>query len=228
LIPGVKTTREAGDITAHAGIEVVGIFTLADIRPRILEEACGMHYVDLARWYANSDYDRWHAQGIRMWSWRDPWWINAHGQFKSGVVFSITQGFVYGQMAETSVVRCGMDLIGTKGVVRMQHDFRTVRIEFHGISITDAKEGSYGGKKLDVMCERFARALDSGDASLLPTARDSVIASEVSQAMLDAASRDAAPCIGTPDEMAEILTHRKQHKGRRADDSSTRTDGDAD
>ena len=58
------------------------------------------------------------------------------------------------------------------------------------------------------MCERFAQALDSGDMGVLPTARDSVIASEVSQAMLDAASGKAAPCVGTPEEMAEIIAHR--------------------
>jgi predicted dehydrogenase len=26
---------------------------------------CGMHYVDVARWYANSEYKTWHAQGVR-------------------------------------------------------------------------------------------------------------------------------------------------------------------
>lgn len=170
---------------------------------------CGMHYVDVARWYAGSEFDRWHAQGIRMWSWQDPWWVNAHGHFQNGVVFSITQGFAYGQLAETKVKRCGLDAVGTKGVVRMQHDFRTVSIEYHGVACTEAKQGPYGGKKFDVMCERFADALDTGDASLLPTARDSVVASEVSQAMLDEATRDA-PCVGTPEEMTEILAHREQ------------------
>jgi myo-inositol 2-dehydrogenase/D-chiro-inositol 1-dehydrogenase len=34
---------------------------------------CGMHYVDVARWYAGSEYDRWHAQDIRMWAWPEPW-----------------------------------------------------------------------------------------------------------------------------------------------------------
>ncbi len=29
---------------------------------------CGMHYVDVARWYAGSEYATWHAQGIRMWN----------------------------------------------------------------------------------------------------------------------------------------------------------------
>jgi myo-inositol 2-dehydrogenase/D-chiro-inositol 1-dehydrogenase len=94
----------------------------------------------------------------------------------------------------------------------MRHDFDTVRIEYHGVSRTEVKEGPYGGKKLDVMCERFARALDSGDPGPLPTARDSVIASEVSQAMLDAASADAPPCIGTPEEMAEILAYRERRR----------------
>jgi myo-inositol 2-dehydrogenase/D-chiro-inositol 1-dehydrogenase len=296
LVPGLSATRDAGDVTGHPDLDVVGLFTLADARPALMQAAlghgkhilaekpiaasvdtekallrtieasgkivavnlfnrnawyhesiqafikegqigqlavlaishqtpglmptlghqpegppfhdCGMHYVDVARWYAGSEYDRWHAQGLRMWSWKDPWWVNAHGHFKNGVVFSITQGFVYGQLAETKTTRCGLDVIGTKGVVRMQHDFSTTRIEFHGQTRTEVKEGPYGGKKLDVLCERFADALDTGDASRLPSARDSVIASEVSQAMLDAATRDHPPCIGSPEEMAEILARR--------------------
>ena len=146
-----------------------------------------------------------------MWSWKDPWWVNVNGCFENGVVFSITQAFSYGSLAETKVKRCGLDVIGTQGVVRMQHDMRTVRVEFHGASHTETKEGPYGGKKLDVLCERFADALQSGDTTLLPGARDSVIASEVSQAMLDEATRDA-PCVGTPEEMAEILEHRAQQR----------------
>ena len=40
---------------------------------------CGMHYVDVARWYAQSEYQTWHAQGIRAWGYKDPWWVQAHG-----------------------------------------------------------------------------------------------------------------------------------------------------
>jgi len=47
---------------------------------------CGMHYVDVARWYAKSEYETWHAQGIRMWGYKDPWWVQAHGTFANGVV----------------------------------------------------------------------------------------------------------------------------------------------
>jgi predicted dehydrogenase len=52
---------------------------------------CGMHYVDVARWYARSEFHTWHAQGIRIWGHKDPWWVQAHGTFVNGVVFDITQ-----------------------------------------------------------------------------------------------------------------------------------------
>jgi len=171
---------------------------------------CGMHYVDVARWYAGSEYDRWHAQGIRMWGWKDPWWVNAHGSFKNGIVFSITQGFVYGQLARDRVIRSGLEAIGTTGVVRMWHDFHDVTIEYRGVGRTETKVGPYGGKKLDVMCDMFAASLDAGKNLGLPTARDSYVASKVSQAMLDQATRSDPPAVGTAEEMQRILAHRAQ------------------
>ena len=123
---------------------------------------CGMHYVDVARWYAGSDYDRWHAQGVRMWGWPEPWWVTAHGSFKNGVVFQISNGFVYGQLAKTKTQHCGLELVGTLGVVRMTHDFHEVTIEYHGVETTTRQAGAYGGKKLDELCDRFAQSLDAG------------------------------------------------------------------
>lgn len=61
---------------------------------------CGMHYVDIARWYAESEFKTWNAQAIRMWDYKDPWWLQCHGTFENGIVFDITQGHVYGQLAE--------------------------------------------------------------------------------------------------------------------------------
>src|SRR5271165_4880590 len=89
---------------------------------------CGMHYVDVARWYAKSEYQTWHAQGIRAWGYKDPWWVQAHGTFANGVVFDITQGFIYGHLAKEQPHNCYVDAIGTKGVARMRHDFGADRI----------------------------------------------------------------------------------------------------
>ncbi len=94
---------------------------------------CGMHYVDVARWYANSEYESWHAQGIRAWGYKDPWWVQAHGTFANGVVFDITQGFIYGHLAKDQPHNCYVDAIGTKGVARMRHDFDEASVELYGV-----------------------------------------------------------------------------------------------
>ncbi|MDR2805112.1 MAG: gfo/Idh/MocA family oxidoreductase, partial [Dysgonamonadaceae bacterium] len=173
---------------------------------------CGMHYVDVARWYADSEYDTYHAQGIRMWSYIDPWWLQVHGTFKNGVVFDITQGFVYGHLAKTKTHNCYVDVIGTKGITRMTHDFKKVTVELHGIHTTIKKTHDFNDKKIDVMVDVFARSALAGKNLGFPTVKDSVIASDMAWKMLDDARQNALPCIGKPEDMDEILNHRSALK----------------
>lgn len=170
---------------------------------------CGMHYIDVARWYADSEIARWDVQGIRMWDWKDPWWLHAHGSFKNGIVFDITQGFTYGQMSQTKSNNSGLELIGTLGVIRAQHDFKTVTIEYHGVNSTLKKTGPYNGKNIDVLCENFIKSLDTGKYTGFPTARDSVISSCLAQEMYEYAVNNAAPSVGTMEEMVRILEFKK-------------------
>ncbi len=170
---------------------------------------CGMHYVDVARWYARSEYDTWHAQGIRMWEYKDPWWVQAHGVFKNGIVFDITQGFVYGHMAKDKTHNCYVDVIGTRGIARMRHDFRDATIEMHGETKTVHKTAPFNDKKLDVLLNVFANSILAGKNLGLPTARDSAIASEVAWAMLNDATARAAPTRGNKRDMQQILEHRR-------------------
>ncbi len=170
---------------------------------------CGMHYVDVARWYAQSEYASWHAQGARLWNYKEPWWVTAHGVFKNGVVFDITQGFVYGHLAQVKTHNCYAEAIGTKGVARMTHNFRTATIELHGVTETISKTAPFGDKKLDVMLDVFARSIMAGKNLGFPIARDSAIASDVAWAMLRDATKNNPPAIGTPAQMQAILEHRK-------------------
>ena len=170
---------------------------------------CGMHYVDVARWYAKSEYQSWHAQGIRTWGYKDPWWVQAHGTFVNGVVFDITQGFVYGHLAKDQPHNCYVDAIGTKGVARMRHDFVTATVELHGVHRTVRRTAAFNDKKLDVMVDVFARSILAGKNLGFPQARDAVIASEVSWAMLNDAVAHVPPVRGTPEEMQQILEHRR-------------------
>lgn len=170
---------------------------------------CGMHYVDVARWYAKSEYKTWHAQGIRMWNHEDPWWVQCHGTFENGVVFDITQGFVYGHLAKEKTHNCYVDVIGTRGIARMRHDFKDATIDLHGVNTTMHKTAMFNDKKLDVMCDVFARSILSGKNCGLPTARDSAIASEVSWKMLNDAVANVPPPKGTKKELQQILSHRR-------------------
>lgn len=175
---------------------------------------CGMHYVDVARWYAGAEYATWHAQGICLWDHAVPWWINAHGTFANGVVFDITQGFIHGHLAEKTSISCGLEAIGTRGVAWYSHDFNQVDAHLRGVSKTLDQTGPYGGKKLDVMVDRVAQAILTGQDTGYPKARDSVIASRVSQHMLDAA-RYGAPMRGTAHELG--LIRQRQADQRSAD-----------
>ncbi len=170
---------------------------------------CGMHYVDVARWYAKSEYKTWHAQGIRMWAHEEPWWVQCHGTFANGVVFDITQGFVYGHLAKEKTHNCYVDIIGTRGICRMRHDFKDATIECHGVHSTMKKTAMFNDKKLDVMIDVFARSIIAGKNLGLPTARDSAVASEVSWAMLNDAIANQPPVIGTKRDLAQIIAHRK-------------------
>ena len=171
---------------------------------------CGMHYVDVARWYAGSEYKTWHAQGLRAWGYKDPWWVQAQGTFENGVVFDITQGFIYGHLAKEQPHNCYVDAIGTKGVARMRHDFSEATVELYGVHEMLRKTAAFNDKKLDVMVDVFARSVGAGKNLGFPQARDSVIASEVSWAMLNDAIANLPPVRGTPEEMQQILEHRRQ------------------
>jgi myo-inositol 2-dehydrogenase/D-chiro-inositol 1-dehydrogenase len=173
---------------------------------------CGMHYVDAARMYAGSEYKTFHAQGIRMWSHTDPWWVQAHGTFENGVVFDITQGFVYGHLSQIQTHNCYVDIIGTKGIARMTHDFKKATVELHGTTRTEKVVDEFGDKKIDVLVDVFARSIIAGSNLGFPEIRDSVIASEVAWKMLDDAAGNDSPCIGRPEDMDEIVARRRTLK----------------
>ena len=171
---------------------------------------CGMHYVDIARWYAESEYKTWNAQGMRMWSYKDPWWLQCHGTFENGIVYDVTQGFVYGQLSKDQTHNAYTDLIGTKGIVRMTHDFKTAVVELHGVTKTLRIEKPFGGKNIDVLCNLMADSIETGVRSpRMPRMRDSAIASEYAWKFLEDSRKHDLPAIGNLETLEEIRERRR-------------------
>ncbi|WP_295936113.1 Gfo/Idh/MocA family oxidoreductase [uncultured Alistipes sp.] len=174
---------------------------------------CGMHYVDIARWYAGSEFKTWNAQAVRMWNYKDPWWLQAHGTFENGVVFDITQGHVYGQLAEKQTHNSYIDIIGTKGIARMTHDFKTAIVELHGVSQTHRIVQPYGGKNIDTLCKLFAQSLETGKRSeALPEFRDAAIASDYAWRFLQDSLQHDLPAIGELETLEQIQERRRTMK----------------
>ena len=174
---------------------------------------CGMHYVDIARWYAGCEYKSWHSQGINMWNYKDPWWIQCHGTFDNGVVFDITQGFVYGQLSKDQTHNSYVDIIGTKGIVRMSHDFKTAVVDLHGVNQTQRIEKPFGGKNIDRLCRLFAESLRSGVRHpLLPRLRDSAIPSAYAWKFFLDAKEHELPSIGKVQTLERIRERRRNMK----------------
>lgn len=171
---------------------------------------CGMHYVDITHWYAESKYLTWNAQAIRMWNYKDPWWLQCHGTFENGIVFDITQGHVYGQLSQNQTHNSYIDIIGTKGIARMTHDFKTAVVELHGVNQTIREERPFGGKNIDILCNLFADSIESGKRHPdMPTFRDSAIASEYAWKFIENAKENDLPAIGNLHTLEKIRERRR-------------------
>ena len=157
--------------------------------------------------------ETWNAQGVNMWNYKDPWWVQCHGTFQNGVVFDITQGFVYGQLSKDQTHNSYVDIIGTKGVVRMTHDFNTAVVDLHGVNQTIRVEKPFGGKNIDVLCDLFADSVETGKrSSRLPSMRDSAIASEYAWTFLKDTRKHDLPAIGNLRTLEQIRERRKNMK----------------
>lgn len=175
---------------------------------------CGMHYVDLASWYAASPIASWHAQGLRVWDWPDPWWVDVHGAFVNGSIFRIAQTFAYGQGAARITARNEVEVTGTHGVIRLQHDFRTVTADVNTRYKSAVWRWPYAGKKLDTLLRDFAAEI-AGTKTPLPTARTAVEASVLAQEMVDLATSNA-PVVADSNSLHDMLRHKSALRGRRA------------
>lgn len=174
---------------------------------------CGMHYVDIARWHVGAEFKTWHSQAVRMWDYKNPWWLQCHGTFENGVVFDITQGQVYGQLAKDKTHNSYVDVIGTKGIARMTHDFKTAVVELHGVTHTERIERPYGDKNIDALCTRFAKSLETGIRDpMLPTMRDATIASQYAWEFFNDSLNHDLPSIGNLNTLSEIREHRRNLK----------------
>ena len=129
-----------------------------------------------------------------MWNYKDPWWLQCHGTFENGVVFDITQGHVYGQLSAKQTHNSYVDIVGTKGIARMTHDFKTAVVELHGVTQTHRLIAALRRQehRRALRTVRRSRSSRGGACEALPVFRDAAVASEYAWQFIHDA-RDARP-----------------------------------
>lgn len=176
---------------------------------------CGMHYVDIVRWHAGSDYADWSARGLRVWG-EDataPWWVSVHGSFNNNVLFEITNSYAYAVAAKERCNCSTFDLVGTHGVIHIEYDaWGDVQFHAHGIDETVHIRKPYNNKNFDVLYERFAHAIATGEYGALATARDAVEAAATAERMNHSAVAAGPHALGTWEDLDNVKQIRKNRK----------------
>lgn len=95
----------------------------------------------------------------------------------------------------------------------MTHDFKTAVVELRGVTQTHRIERPFGGKNIDVLCDLFARSIESGvREEALPRLRDAAIASEYAWRFIQDARSHEMPSIGDLATLEEIRERRRTMK----------------
>ena len=143
---------------------------------------CGVHQVDLARWWLNSEVVR--QQGVGAWveGYDAPDHMYLHLDHAGGAHTLVEMSFSYCHTAKEPLSRFSYELIGTDGLIRYDRDGWHFEVRTpHGTEyLPGASEKNFHG-----MYQEFRNALETGNPGHLPTGRDGVIATRIARTATD-------------------------------------------
>ena len=144
---------------------------------------CGVHQIDLARFWLGSEVTEWQAAGAWVDGYDAPDHMYLHMDHENGAHTMVEISYSYCFTAKEPINQFVYELIGSEGVIRydrggklfeMRNAAGTVQMPFSG-------EKNFAG-----MYEAFANALESGTSDTLPTATDGLVAARISRNATDA------------------------------------------
>jgi predicted dehydrogenase len=138
---------------------------------------CGTHQIDLARFWLGSEVVRVAGFGAFFEAeYEAPGHVWAHLDHASGAHTTVEVSYAYGHTAAAPRSEFLYELIGTEGVIRYDRGRRSLRVE----SREGSRELPFSGEKsFRGMYAELARFLETGETTLLGTARDGLRATEI-------------------------------------------------
>ena len=139
---------------------------------------CGVHQIDLARWWLGSEVAHYQAAGAWVEDYRSPDHMWLHLDHDSGAHTMAEMSFSYGHTARDPLTHFSYHLIGTEGMIRYDRDgwlfeLRTKHGTHH---LPGASEKNFEG-----MHAAFAHALETGERGALPTGQDGLRATQIAR-----------------------------------------------
>lgn len=140
---------------------------------------CGVHQIDLARWWLGSEVTRTTAAGAwcdSEYDAPDHSWL--HLDHENGCHTMVEMSYGYGHAASEPRCHFQYEIVGSEGLIRYDRNNHVFElINKHG-----AKPLHWSDEKnFDGMYAEFVRALQTGEAGNMPTARDGLTASQIAR-----------------------------------------------
>jgi len=148
---------------------------------------CGVHQIDLARFWLGSEVVRFGAHGAWVDEYEAPDHVYLHMDHACGAHTLVEMSFSYCHTAAEPINTFLYELIGTDGVIRYDRNAKVFEVRGRDgtIPLPFAPEKNFAG-----MYTAFRDALDTGASALLPTGEDGLIAARISRQATDQAIRD--------------------------------------
>ena len=153
-------------------------------RDRFMKEGgpmidCGVHEIDLARWWACADVKTYASHGTRIDDdYPVPDHIYIHITHNNGVHSMVESSFSYGHTAKDQQVHYRFEAIGTDGVICFNHD----KHEFFLAQPTGTTQFEFNpGKNFHDMYAQFKTLIETGDLGTFATAEDAMIATRIAR-----------------------------------------------
>lgn len=139
---------------------------------------CGVHAIDLSRWWLSSEVVR--QQGIGAWveEFEAPDHMYLHMDHAGGAHTMVEMSFSYCATAKDPINHFSYHLIGSDGLIRYDRD------GWHFESRSSQATHYYHGaseKNFEGMYQAFLQALETGDTGHLPSGHDGVIATRIAR-----------------------------------------------
>lgn len=139
---------------------------------------CGVHQIDLARWWLNSDVQLQHSEGAWVDNYEAPDHMYVHMTHANNVHTMVEISYSYCFTAKEPISHFIYELIGTEGVIR--YDREAKLFEMRNVAGTTrfpfASEKNFKG-----MYEAFALSLTTGQKGDMPTGMDGLIATRIAR-----------------------------------------------